>query len=109
MTITKRILDKAFQLIILADRMKDIYGDCFVEFGERSIEVLDPLNLTIKNGKIIHAKRVSDKNLYGIRIMESFFPLTFEQAIKEMELNLQYQLGNNYWIGVDYARETQWE
>ena len=54
-----KLLQKMFQhtidLYLIADKDKLITGDAFVEFGERSLIVIDPKNVNVgynKTGKI---------------------------------------------------------
>ena len=43
--ISKKILEKAIELCGITRTDRLIYGDSFVEFGERSIKVLKPTNI----------------------------------------------------------------
>ena len=54
----KKILEKAIELILKADLDELIYGNSYVEFGERSITVIDPRNVTVNTttGKVIYGE-----------------------------------------------------
>ena len=47
----ERILDKAIELCLLADGDEMMYGDSYVEFGERSIKVINPQNVEVSHNK----------------------------------------------------------
>lgn len=62
-------MEKAISLCMIAENDLSFYGDNYIEFGERSIRLLDPtkIKLTLnKKGKI---KEV----LYGKSIIEAKF------------------------------------
>lgn len=44
-----KIIQKAVDLICQADRDEDIYGDSYVEFGERSIKVINPKDVIVNH------------------------------------------------------------
>ena len=53
--IIKKILEKATELIRIAEDDEDLYGDSYLEIGERSIRLLDPAKVKItfnQKGKI---------------------------------------------------------
>lgn len=47
----ERIIDHAIKLCLLADGDEMMYGDSYVEFGERSIKVINPHNITVSHNK----------------------------------------------------------
>ena len=53
----KKILEKVMDLIHLSDRDEMLYGNSYIEFGERSIKVLDPTKVNLTKFKGIHTKK----------------------------------------------------
>lgn len=52
-SITKKIIEKALELVRIAENDRMIYGDAYVEFGERSMRILDPTKIKINlKGKV---------------------------------------------------------
>lgn len=47
-TITKKIIEKAIELCQIADMDNTLYDNVYIEFGERSIEIIDPTKVTTK-------------------------------------------------------------
>ncbi len=66
-SMTNKIVEKALELIRIAKRDKRVYGDQYVEFGERSIRILDPTKIRIKLDKKSKIKEV----LYGKSIIQA--------------------------------------
>jgi len=44
----KKMIKKAGELWEIAENDRKIYGDCYVEFSERGIKIIDPKDLIIK-------------------------------------------------------------
>lgn len=79
-----KILKKAFELYLKSEDDVMIYGDSYVEFSDRKIEVLNPdkihLVSTPKGNKIIHTLMKSPKKLYGKSIIK-----TFDERLEELK------------------------
>jgi hypothetical protein len=69
--ITEKIIKKAIEIASIAERDEKLYGDSYVEFGERSIRILDPTKIKINlnpKGKIkniVYGKSVLKNNKNG--------------------------------------------
>ena len=50
-TITKKIIEHALKMCIIAERDQTILGDCYLQFNERGMTVIDPKNVTLKYEK----------------------------------------------------------
>lgn len=70
------ILNKAIELILIADGDETLYGNSYIEIGERSIEVINPLEIDLTHHDLnsknfIHSKRVSNNyKLHGRSILK---------------------------------------
>ena len=53
-------MEKAYELVNLAYLDEQTYGSSYVEFGERSMEVLDPTKI-----EVIHTKKEVKDKVYG--------------------------------------------
>ena len=62
-----KIMEKVIDLVYLADRDEMIYGDSFVEFGERCIRVIEPKNISITHNKNNQSKDIKMLNLSVIK------------------------------------------
>jgi hypothetical protein len=85
----KEIMQKAVDLVILAERDQFLYGDCLLEIGERSIALIKPKDISYGDIPLLTSEQIQ-----ALRD-DPFFDhkgLPFEVAIKEMELNLRYQI-----------------
>ena len=56
-----KIIEKAIELCLISDRDELIYGNSFIEIGERSMKLLDPekyyFGVDLDKDHIIHTKR----------------------------------------------------
>ena len=75
-TITEKIMEKAIMLCNQAEMDERLHGDNYVEFGERSIRILDPTKIKIKLDKKAGIKEL----IYGKSVI---------QAISEKRENLK--------------------
>ena len=66
-TTTEKIMEKAIMLCHQADMDLKLYGDNYVEFGDRSIRLLDPTKITIKLDKKSKIKEV----IYGKSVIQA--------------------------------------
>ena len=66
-TITEKIMEKAIMLCHQAEQDLKLYGDNYVEFGDRSIRLLDPTKIKIKLDKKGKVKQV----FYGKSVIQS--------------------------------------
>lgn len=46
--LVNKFVEEMFKLLIIAERDETINGNCFIEFGERSIKVVNPSDVKIK-------------------------------------------------------------
>lgn len=47
-TKVEKIMEKAFDMIVISDRDEMLYGDSYLQFNERGMTVIDPKNVTLK-------------------------------------------------------------
>ena len=48
MKLLKRLIEKAWEMYSIAEDDEKIYGDCYVEFEERGMRIINPTDLIIK-------------------------------------------------------------
>lgn len=80
------MLDKTMELFFLSERDEILYGDSFIELGERSIKILEPKDVIFKDSKksmLVSSKVAPKGKLYGKSILESKFKKSKEK--KEMK------------------------
>ena len=65
-----KIIQKAFELYMKSEGDLMIYGNSYLEFSERKMELLKPEKVIKVNKNIIHTKENSHKNVYGKSILE---------------------------------------
>lgn len=94
-SILNKIFFKAFDLYLLAKREEVIYGDGYIEFGERSIRILNPKNVQLsinKKGKVIHLYEQSPKKVYGKSILKE---VKMEKKVKKKKIKkFQKEIAN---------------
>lgn len=67
-----KMVNHLIKLYFLSERDELIYGDSFVEFGERSMNVLNPSDKIVQNldKEVIQTSRVADKDVKGKGLLE---------------------------------------
>lgn len=73
-TKTKKIMEKAVEMIIMSEKDELIYGDSYLQFNEMGMTVIDPQNVTLKfKDKDINPKEGLN-TLKGIKGDKPFTP-----------------------------------